>query len=407
MLVKTMSKAYSGNALIPTTIENESLIGRSSAFFIYCGIYLKDLIEGFGLPGSPLLFLIAGTILGLVDVVRRGSMKECGLAYILWIVVVWLGNSILNQNVSTSNYFIAPILAFFVLKTAPRTFVILLVAHLFISLSIQGYEYFTGNYLFVYVSDKAGVLDEKFFSGGADLVRSKGLFQGPLSAVAFSAWMAFYFRRSIVTATLMLLSAYFSSGRLGLVVAFILLITRIFWSDGANRKYWKKLAWFAVVLMAAAALFYTARDEQQLFIINAINLDSAGNIARISYWNRAVQLFLDYDLLSVLFGRFGSVKEAGGTESDLLHMLLDNGLSCFIIYIVALAHMFIIALRQRSNEMVLIALLIFTMMNIFPFIQSISSTLLFWLYLFANLQIANTHRSGSMIIAKREHIQTI
>ncbi|HKF94630.1 MAG TPA: hypothetical protein VKB96_08515, partial [Gammaproteobacteria bacterium] len=136
-------------------------------------------------------------------------------------VFAYVISSSLTLIPNTSSYYIAPLLAYLLINTAPRTFFTLIVIHLIVSLGIQMAEYLTDTYLFAVQSRDGVVIDEVFMGGELEILRAKGLFPGSLNAVAFAAWLAFLYRGRSLFAGLMLLSAFLASGRLGIVVATI------------------------------------------------------------------------------------------------------------------------------------------------------------------------------------------
>jgi hypothetical protein len=265
------------------------------------------------------------------------------------------------------------------MNTAPRTFIALIVVHLFASLAIQAMEYLTNTYFFVYEAKDGTELDERLYGGGLDLLRAKGLFQGPLSAVAFAAWVAFLYRGRVLFAGLLLISSFLASGRLGIMVAALLLVSRIL---SARGNIPAKMSRVSVLIVTAilGTLVVTADVDRLHFIATALDQEATQNVSRVYFWITSVDHYVNYDWINIFLGKFGFIREQGGTENDFLRILLDNGLVVLLIYLVGLAWVLKAAIQQRSAESVIAFMLIVAMMNVFPFIQSLNSAILFWMF---------------------------
>jgi hypothetical protein len=342
-----------------------------------------------GYPSIAIALLGVGVFLALVTLfangIAKGSVRTEGFGFALASLIFWATILGLTQTVNTSSYLIAPLLAFLVINTAPKAFFTLLSAHLILTVSLQVGEYITNSYLFVYNTPEGLELDENLFGGGLEIFRAKGLFQGPLGSVAFAAWMAFFFRGSIIFAALMLLSSFLAGGRLGMVVALILLLIRIVkYDEGSVSNRVLTGAFF----MSIVLLFIQFVDEDRLFFISrAFDIESTQNLGRLYFWFASVNYYFNYDWLNILFGKFGFIgAEISGTENDFLRILLDNGAILFLIYVVGLLSVLRASKYQRGIESIVVFVLIIGMMNIFPFIQSLSSTLLFWIFVFGHLR---------------------
>jgi hypothetical protein len=359
-------------------------LGKSAVAFVYAGVFLRDVISGWGYPSLDVALLGVGVFLALVTLFTNGiterSMRAEGFGFALANFILWTIILGLTQKLNTSSYFIAPLLAFLVINTAPKAFFTLLIANLILTVSVQLGEYLTNSYLFVYETLE-GELDEKFFGGSLQVFRAKGFFQGPLSAVAFATWMAFFFRGSIIFAALMLLSAFLAAGRLGMVAASILLLIRTVKPGeglGSNRVL---IGAFFISTMLLLIPFVD--EDRLLFITSAFDSESGQNLGRSYFWLASINYFVNYDWLNILFGKFGFIRaEIGGTENDFLRILLDNGAIHFLIYVVGLLWVLRASKYQRGIESIVVFVLIIGMMNLYPFIQSLSSSLLFWMFVF-------------------------
>lgn len=283
-----------------------------------------------------------------------------------------------------SSYYIAIPCAFVIVNLNPRRFIQILLFHLLMTLLIAAFEYFSGQYLFIYQADDGTALDESLFGGGLEIFRAKGMFQGPLSAVAFALWMAFIIRGSVPASAVLFLCAFFASGRLGMLTSTLLISLR-FLRGGASSLF-KMMPWFLSLIIIAILLFSFSDENRILFIASALDVDNDQNVSRYYFWLASLGYYLSYSPLDMLFGNYGFIlKQEGGTENDFLRLLLDCGFMGFSLYAGAILALITKAIRRRDSEDLLIALLIIGLMNIFPFVQSLSSALLFWLYFFATI----------------------
>lgn len=364
--------------------RRESLSEQFAVACIYCGVFLKDLISGWVSPTVALAFLVVGVVFSILPIffrqMVRGSLPEAGGGIFLTALVIWALVCGFTQSVNSSSYFIAPLLAVLIVNTAPKAFLTLLVLNLLCSMSVQFGEYVTKSYFFVYETADGLALDETLFSGSYDVFRAKGFFQGPLSAVAFASWMAYFFRGSLFFAGAMLVSAFLSSGRLGMTISALLILVRLLSGDGHERS--KNLVFGLVGLLVLVSFLISFAGENTFsFLGAAFDSDSSANEARFYFWFNSLEHFFKFNILNILFGDFGYVKAVlGATENDFLRILLDNGAFCFFLYCYGLALMLMAAVRQKSWEGVFVFCLIVTMMNMFPFIQSLNSALLFWFF---------------------------
>lgn len=75
----------------------------------------------------------------------------------------------------------------------------------------------------------------------------------------------------------------------------------------------------------------------------------------------------------------------GSTESDFLRILMDSGLATLFLYLGVMVASLRKATR-RASENLFHFLLIILAMSIFPLIQSLNATLLFWIYIWGFLE---------------------
>lgn len=378
-------------------------VGMVSIGLLYAAIYLKDWASQWLSGAVSITVLALGLLTGAFALLLRGrSVRRISKSGWLIMAVVssaWTLTLAAKGVANLSSYYIAIPCAFVIVNLHPRRFVQILLLHLLLTLLIAAFEYFSGHYLFIYQAGDGTELDESLFGGGLEVFRAKGMFQGPLSAVAFSLWMAFLLRGSVPVGAVLFLCAFFASGRLGMLTSTVLIGFRLL--QGSAGGLFRMLTWL-LGLGTVAALLLAFSDENRLFFISsALDVDNDQNVSRIYFWLTSLNYYLSYGALELLFGDYGFIlKQEGGTENDFLRLLLDCGVVGFCLYAGAIIALITKAIKRSDSEGLVIALLIIGLMNIFPFVQSLSSALLFWVYFFATIDrpsIAGKSRNVSRI----------
>lgn len=382
--------------------------GMVAILLLYAAIYLKDWASQWVSGTAAIIVLAMGLVTGAWTLMMRGG-KARPITTSCWLIMAifsatWLLTFVAKGVVNMSSYYIAIPCAFLIVNLHPRRFIQILLAHLLFTLLIAAFEYFSGQYFFIYQAADGTELDESLFGGGLDVFRAKGMFQGPLSAVAFALWMAFLMRASVPTVAVLFLCAFFASGRLGMLTAMVLVVFRLL-QGGASTLY-SKLPWLLGLVALTSLLFAFSDENRLIFIASAIDTDNDQNVSRTYFWLTSLAYYLSYGPLDLLFGNYGFIlNQEGGTENDFLRLLLDCGIVGFCLYAGAIVSLITHALRRRDREDLLIALLIIGLMNIFPFVQSLSSALLFWIYFLATVNRPITKLKGGDKVKVANHIQ--
>lgn len=381
-------------------------VGMVAVGMLYSAIYLKDWTSQWLSGSADILVLATGLLIGALVLLTRGKASR-SIATSSWLImaafsVAWMLTLATKGVINMSSYYIAIPCAFVIVNVNPRLFIQILLVHLLITLLIGAFEYFSGQYFFIYQANDGTVLNESLFGGGLDIFRAKGMFQGPLNAVAFAIWIAFLMRGSVPAGAILFLCAFFASGRLGMLTSTVLIGFRLLQSRAGLLL--SKLTWL-LGLVAAATLLFAFSDENRIFFISsALNLENDQNVSRVDFWITSLTYYLSYGPLDLLFGNYGFIfEQQGGTENDFLRLLLDCGLVGFGLYAGAIVTLIALAIRRRDREGLLIALLIIGLMNIFPFVQSLSSALLFWIYFFATVDRPISKRKGSYQVKFAHH----
>jgi hypothetical protein len=369
--------------------RSTSLTGTLAVVLLYLAIYGKDWASSWGVSNSmAAVVLAAGLALGLGAWVtsRSGSSRIPTLAMGAFLAS-WILALLGQGRVNMSSYYIAIPCAFVVIHTNPRLLIRLLIIHLALTLVIQSGEYASGKYLFIYQGADGSELNESMFGGANDVFRAKGLFQGPLSAVAFALWMAFFFRGNVTAAAVLFFCAFFASGRLGMLTSSLLIMVRIFRGMRRTGSLLRMMPLVVGLITAAGFLLAYSDENRLLFILSAIDIGNNQNVSRIYFWKTSLAHFFTYSPQEILVGNYGLIlRKEGGTENDFLRLLLDCGVIGLLIYVFAIIALLRAAIRRRDPEDLLVALLIIVLMNVFPFVQSLSSALLFWVYFFVTMR---------------------
>jgi len=361
---------------------------------IYIAIFLKDALQQF-IP----LYVFTGllgisVVLGCLMIISKGINRSdlAQIYLILYFTIISLASFAVSQKIFVNPYLIAPIVAFTLVKLAPRLFFTLLIFHLFLSLGIQISEMLSGTYFFIYISPDGTALDEVLFAGNADVLRTKGLFQGPLSATGFGIWLMFLFKSNVLIIGAAVLVSIFAYGRLGMAITVFFLMARLLSTSTVTLKHKIYLVAAIMVITIMLPLILVGNNLDPEFFLSAFSLQSAGNLARIFFWSQSLALFLSFDIWAYFLGSFGAAKTLlGSTENDFLRILLDGGVLAVLPYISTILLALWGAFRRKHWGDILIILLIIILMNAFPFIQSLTHSVLFWCFFFL-LQV-NSHAS--------------
>lgn len=359
---------------------------------LYLSIFWRDIFAFFGVSTTlTLVMLIVFTLIGYVKVARNSfygvPINSNYFTILVFAVFLWafsMGKSVFGSgDLNLSNYYLAIPVAFVIVSLDVRFFFKIIALHLVVSIILSFYEIFNSSYLYDYVAADGTVLDSNLFGGGIGVFRAKGLFQGPLSQVAIAYWVCFIYR-SKISAFILLLAASLSAGRLGLLVGVCFFTWRIIFPKnlGKNVESSTNIRVFFLVLLALIASYLTLSSissEKIMFITMAFDISNTQTTSRFQFWSASLNELLNYDFASFIFGNYGYIQDLqGGTENDFLRIALDNGLMLSILYVSIFTVMIFNSVKKRDLELFIIVMSVFILMNIFPFIQSLSSTLMFW-----------------------------
>ncbi|WP_226698676.1 hypothetical protein [Qipengyuania gaetbuli] len=339
---------------------------------IYVSVYLRDAIGPSLTNVDATLLLASGVVAILISGAARFSNYDVIVAFTFGILA--LINTSMAGGFAFSNYLIAPIIGLIISRSSRSMFMSFMIVHAIVSVVLQAYEQVIGAYIFEVVAADGSILDNTHFAGHAGVMRAKGLFQGPLSAVAFYILFALLSPKTL-NIGLGTIGAVLAYGRLGIILMFSLFIARIFSAAGSIRRF--------LIILVAAIFLYLAPQIMSLpsFFTAAFDLASSGNSARIYFWQENLSHYLNYSAANAAFGNLGYANRViGSTESDFLRILMDAGFLSLFAYLIFLIGAFAKA-KKIGYEKSFHFLVIGVAMAVFPFIQSLNAAILFWIFI--------------------------
>tara|TARA_Y100000766_G_scaffold247366_1_gene228453 strand:- start:5 stop:1033 length:1029 start_codon:yes stop_codon:yes gene_type:complete len=284
-------------------------------------------------------------------------------------------------NVSS---YISVIIAYFAHTLYREQFRKIFIFLLLFNFVLSFYEYFIGKYFFdsYLINELTGeslVLDEIFSGGLSSVFRSKGMFYGPLSLGSFAIAICMLFPKNIYLISTAFAISFFANHRLALIVTLIFLIF-LFFKRGRIRNVFPAILIFISFIIILNFLSTDLMVISFSRILNVFDLSSNENIARIMFWNNAIDVLNSYDINSIIFGDNGRYKFIFGNnpESGWLSIILDNGLIGLIFYSLILFNILIKSFNQRQIHFVLNSILIISIMAVFTFHLSGVGSFMFW-----------------------------
>ena len=360
-----------------------NLFSNISTVLIYIALFMKDVLsQHIGVLVISLV-LGAGLVSGLISMVFRFKvLANFSIATTLFFaLLIWIVTIFFTQSVNLSPYYLAIPVAYILINQNLKLFFILLSLHLIASILIQAFEYVNGYYVFTYIANDETVLNAKLFGGHAEIIRSKGLFQGPLSAVAFALWMAIFSRMENRVTIMLFISTFFASGRLGMLVATIFLLINFL--SNKNKFSYQKLMSSLLVISSLMVIILASSQTRLDFILSALDFGSSQNLSRFALWAQSLSIYMEYTAMQMLFGGYEFMSESYlPTENDFLGIMLNGGLFLLLIYLSGLFYIIKYFAFKYDIKHTLIPFVIILLMFIFPFIQSLPMGVLFWVFIF-------------------------
>lgn len=331
--------------------------------FFFITLLSKDLLSHY--LGETLIgYVLFGLLLGLIF--KSFYHKKFELKYfrlvLLFSLIYILKTALFGFNILP--YLLGPIIAFFIpsdwLEKSKKMLIIIALVNIVLML----YEFYLGEYIYDLIAVDGSVLNSKLFGGHAEIFRAKGLFPGPLSAVAFIYCVALVHDFNKTSSILLLLFGFLTVGRLALLVGFIFLLYN-------ERK--SKLMIF-VTLLAVVLGFYYYSGSVTNFILIALDFNSSNNLGRFLAWEYGLGLIFNFSALEFFLGASYAVDKSIAFESDWIRILYSTGVFGLIAYGYMIS-------KIKEVSSLIIALVISIIMFVFPLVQSLAMTLLFSLYI--------------------------
>lgn len=343
-------------------------------------VFLLDILDYI-----VLLFLLFSPIFFIreVNYSCKSNIQIAAIALFLLIISSIFWNSFYN----VSSY-VSVVIAYFAYTFYRDQFRKIFIFLLFFNLVISFYEYFVQEYIFdsYLINELTGetlILDEIFSGGLSSVFRSKGIFYGPLSLGAFTIAICMLFPKNIYLISTAFLISFFANHRLALITTLIFLIF-LFFKRGRLKNAFPAVLLFISFLITLNFLNTDLMIISFSRILNVFDLNSNENLARIMFWNYAVDVFYSFDINSIIFGNNGYYKLIYGNnpESGWLSIILDNGLIGFIFYLTILLNILIKSFKRKLIYLTLNSILIFLIMAVFTFHLSGVGSFLFWFIIF-------------------------
>ncbi len=367
------------------------------SFFLFGEAYLISVYNIDALNFILIFFLLFSIF--SINKIKYTSKTNIGF-FITSIFLLTISSLFWTSFYNVSSY-ISIIIAFFAhsffRESFKKIFVLIFIFNFFLSF----YEYSFTSYLFdSKLVDDFGygetIIDERFSGGLMQVFRAKGIFYGPLSLGAFVISFCFINFRSFTYISMALLICFFANHRLGILVLSILMVF--------NLSQIKKIKLLNIISFFIASYFIfllIGITDNVLITIqrisNTFNILSSENTQRVQFWIAAINQFLDYNLLQLIFGDNGYFKIRFGNnpESGWLSLLVDNGILGFLFYLSSLTYILTKSFKKKSIDILIVTILIFLCMMFFTFHLSAISSFMYWFVIFELITKLNLNKSKS------------
>lgn len=362
------------------------------------GLFFAPIIEvNVGGPNTRYLAMGFFAFFSLLHIFRLGLLTLTSFELsIIFLSIIVFSLSLFNWDaLSTPGSYISLVLVGFLIGINNSAFFEKILLYILIlSIFIALFEYTTGEYLYVVKTNVNGVdfeIDEKLLSGGSNIFRAKGLFEGPLTFAQFLVFMALIFFRSKFILLLCIFGAFLTASRMSIfVIICVNLIHYVFstFSYGSGKVSKKYLTVFFMIVLTTPYLMLTVLSFFGTDFIDrlyeGITFAGGSNSARLFFWVSGIEFFLLYDPLDMLLGSNGSYRAIynNNAESGWITLLVDNGILGFLIYFVPCIVLMFWGVKVRKLEYVLFGFVYILVNFTMTFYLSASGNILFWYALF-------------------------
>jgi hypothetical protein len=287
-----------------------------------------------------------------------------------------------------------PIIGALLLLLDKRAVMLLILLTLVVTLVISLLEVANRSFFFIVVSRYEGlIIDEQLMAGALGAFRSKGLFAGPTSAVAFAIIAFAYAPKNPLIALLCVAISVLSGSKAGL--AFVSLMGTIVFISASPRA---KLAIGVTAIAAAGTMWMLSHFS----LVDAVSLSRSlefgrvgaqGNEDRFGFWTGAIYLFWEeWTLVEQFFGAPRSLflDFQLFSESSILDYLLDTGIVGFCAFLVAV-WLFLIRPSIRDPYAFASRIALLALCLVVPLITQAGLASLFWFLLWSGSIKRNQH----------------
>lgn len=310
------------------------------------------------------------------------------------IVILLISSFFVWSNFYSINMYIGFFLACTVYFLDEKFYHKILIGTFFLQLLLQFYEYFSVSYLYEAIVTAFGYEFEITLEN-AYLLRTKGLFEGPLTASAFAIYVAYIFRYNPLIISLTLVSTILANTRTGMITTTLVLSGYVFFNlkifNLKNLKIPKTLIY--TLFLAILFVFYffvlpmVLSEASLLRLQDVANFENESNFKRVLYWNWGWNFFKDYNFINFLFGCsqcFG-MEYVNSAESDWIMLLLELGVLGFTIYALPIIFILYNAIIQKNYYLIILMLLLILNIFVYRQISGSATVLLHWLLIFSCL----------------------
>ncbi len=290
-----------------------------------------------------------------------------------------------------SNYYLCFLAAVLVCTLDSRFFVRATFALLLINVGIQSWEYWSHQYLYIYVTKDGLDLTEQAWSGATDIFRAKGFFASPATAADLGVGVSLLRPNSVFALALGMVAATLANGRLAIVAITTILILYVYnyFRLKTRQQPLERRGKFAILLVFLLLLsgftyrFYSSDPYALDRLLESGSAENSQNAYRIGFWIDGINFYFNYSNIHMLLGNSGAwTRETGygAAESDWLSLLIETGIAGSLIYCVPFFYLAYAAWRRDRVLLAYMGVLWF-ILAVNPFVLVPLGGVLYWTFL--------------------------
>lgn len=375
----------------PLSISN--VFGKLTIIFILAGLLLNFFFEGrFGYVGLRKYFLAFALIFYALKLLtsKKIFILNDFFVYGLLAVPIMILSVGFWFSLAEINVYLTLIITIIIITSDFEFFKKCIIVVIYILLVLVVYEFITKSYVFiVYRETEWGLkpLDVSFYGGYAKIFRAKGLFEGPLALAQFAIGSAFVFRDNLKIILISILFSILANGRLGVVLSSSILI--LYFVNKYNLIQFFKSKKGLRILFGIILLFlffgpYLITEKTIERFNKIFSSKDSGNDARLYYWEKAIDMFGDYNIFHKIFGNSGYYRELIGNsaENGWLMLLLNNGIIGFLYYFLPIMLIMVMSMSVNRINFAYMLLLVLSMI-IQTFHLGALASLFYWIIIYS------------------------